>query len=565
MNHKKNKKNNLRLGLFFIIIFGFCLRIIGLNWDQGQHLHPDERFLTMVASSISLPQNIQEYFSTSSSSFNPGNSGYSFYVYGTFPLLIIRVFAQILKLTSYDQIYLVGRSLSALFDSLTIILIFLISKKLFSNSKIALFGSFLYSVCIFPIQQAHFFTVDAVTVFLFILSLYLLLSEKNIFSGLIFGVTLASKTSVGIVLPLILLFIFFQNRHFFKNFIQCFWFVLALILSFRIFQPYAFDGLIHISPQFISNIKEAHQMITGEYKYPPNVQWKSTLPLIHPLINLFFFGLAPITFILSCLGISKVFKDNSKLKDKKNILILLIIFFIFIYHSLLLARYMRYFYPVYPLLIIFAGYALSKFNPKTIAVLFLINLTFITAFIHIYIFPHSRYLASEWICQNIPTNSVLSSESWDDSLPLGSISCRSQTYQHQDLSLYDSESDEKWSKINLQLNNVDYLILSSNRLWRSISKDSQEYPLTSQFYQHLFDGSSNFKLIKKFYSYPGFSLPFVKKCLLIGPSDYPYQYQKNALFNIETCDNPGIYFRDDTAEESFTVYDHPQVIIFQHK
>jgi hypothetical protein len=42
--------------LFSIIIFGFCLRIIGLNWDQGQHLHPDERFLTMVASTIFLTQ-----------------------------------------------------------------------------------------------------------------------------------------------------------------------------------------------------------------------------------------------------------------------------------------------------------------------------------------------------------------------------------------------------------------------------------------------------------------------------------------------------------------------------
>ena len=562
MNHKKN---NFRLSLFLIVIFGFCLRIVGLNWDQGQHLHPDERFLTMVASSISLPKSIDEYFNTSTSSFNPANNNYSFYVYGTFPLLITKIIAQIFKLTSYDQVYLVGRLLSALFDTATIILIFLISKNFFKNTKAALLSALLYSLCIFPIQQSHFFTVDAVTVFLFTLTLYLVTTQKNILSGIAFGITLASKTSVGITLPFILLFIFFQNKNYFKNFINCGLFVLFLGLAFRVFQPYAFDGLITLSPKFISNIHEAHQMITGEYNYPPNVQWRSTLPIIHPLINLFFFGLTPITFILGCFGIGKLFQSKKVLKNKKIILILLIIFSIFIYHGILLARYMRYFYPIYPLIIIFAGYALSKLSQKIITIVCLVNLTFIIAFIHIYLFPHSRYFSSEWICKNIPSNFTLSSESWDDSLPLGSISCRSKSYQHQDLSLYDPESDIKWSKINNQLEQTDYLVMSSNRLWGSIPKDTKNYSTTINFYQNIFDGNSDFKLIKKIYSYPGFSLPFIKKCILLGPSVYQYQTQKNTFITIEDCDNPGIYFRDDASEESFTVYDHPQILIFQRQ
>jgi len=565
MNHKNSKKINYRLSLFFIILFGFCLRIIGLNWDQVQHLHPDERFLTMVSSTISLPKSINEYFNTSNSSFNPANNDYSFYVYGTFPLLITKIIAQITDFTSYDQIFFIGRILSIFFDTSIILLIFLISQKLFKNTKIALLSSLLYSLCIFPIQQSHFFTVDATTVFLFILSLYLLISQKNILSGIIFGITLASKTSIGIILPFILLFIFFKDKQYLKNFIQCFLFVLCLGLFFRIFQPYAFDGLIKLSPKFISNIREAHQMITGEYNYPPNIQWKSTFPVIHSLVNLFFVGLAPITFILSFLGISKIIKNKGFLKDKKIILILLIIFSIFIYHSILLARYMRYFYPIYPLLIILSGYALSKFSSKIIAILLLINLTITIAFIHIYLIPHSRYQASEWICQNIPANYTLSSENWDDSLPLGSSSCRLKSYQHQDLALYDTESDQKWLKINSQLNNVDYLIMSSNRLWGSIPKDVKDYPITSKFYQNLFDGNSNFKLIKKFYSYPGFSLPFIKKCFVVGLSVYPYQNQKNNFIAVENCNYPGIYFRDDAAEESFTVYDHPQVLIFKHQ
>ena len=44
------------LPLFLVLILAFVLRIYGLNWDQGNHLHPDERFLTMVASAMSDTQ-----------------------------------------------------------------------------------------------------------------------------------------------------------------------------------------------------------------------------------------------------------------------------------------------------------------------------------------------------------------------------------------------------------------------------------------------------------------------------------------------------------------------------
>lgn len=565
---KNNPKINtkIKLILFLIIILGFIFRIIGFNWDQGQHLHPDERFLTMVVSDINLPQSLKEYFNTAKSNFNPNNKNYSFYVYGTFPLLITKFFAQIINFNSYENIFLIGRVISTVFDTLTIFLIFLISLKIFKTTKPALLSAFLYSICIFPIQQSHFFTVDATTVFLFTLSLYFLISQKNILSGLFFGITLASKTSVGIVLPLILLFIFFQNKKFSQKILQCSLFSFFLALSFRIFLPYAFDGLIKVSQLFINNIHEAHQMITGEYIYPPNVQWQTTLPIIHPLLNLFFVGLAPISFFLVTFGIYQISKNKKLIFNKKNLLFFSIILFIFIYHSVLLAKYMRYFYPIYPLLIIFAGYGLSKFKLKTISIICFIDIVVSLAFVHLYLIPHSRYQASEWICQNISESSTLSSESWDDSLPLNSLSCQSKLYQYQDLALYDFESESKWSKINQQLESVDYLIMSSNRLWGSISKDTKGYPQTAKFYQDLFDEKTNFKFIKKFYSYPGFSLPFLNKCLIIGPSVYPYQDTKNSFFEVDNnCLYPGIYFRDDATEESFTVYDHPQVIIFKHQ
>ncbi|MDD4135626.1 MAG: glycosyltransferase family 39 protein [Candidatus Shapirobacteria bacterium] len=564
-------KNKIFILIIFII--AFLLRIYGLNWDQGNHLHPDERFLTMVSADISLPKNIFEYFNTKISPLNPVNKNYDFYAYGTFPLLLTRSIAEFLNFTAYDQIFLVGRIVSAIFDSLTVLLVFLISLKIFKKHKIAILGAFLYSICIFPIQQSHFFTVDSFTVFFFTLTILLMFSKKPLLSGLIFGITLANKTSVGITLPLLLLFIFIQNKYppannrqilkkyLIDGFFNCCLFFVFTIIAFRIFQPYAFDGFIKFSPNFVSNIKEAHQMITGEIDYPPNIQWKNTIPIIHPLSNLLFFGLGPVTFILLFFGTIKILKDNKLIKQPQIIALLLISLIIFLYHSFLLAKYMRYSYPIYPIFVILAGYGLSFLSKKLFFLIISINIIIAASFLNIYNQPHSRYQSSEWICQNISTKSVLSSEIWDDSLPLFSPSCINKSYFHQELSLFDTESSQKWTKINEQLTSINYLILSSNRLWGSIPKVSERYPDTSNFYKNLFEGKTDFKLLKRIYSYPGFYLPFINKCVLIGPSVYPQE--PNTFFEIDqNCDYPGIYFRDDAAEESFTVYDHPQVNIF---
>src|SRR6266545_2437965 len=44
-----------KLALLAILLLAGLLRMRGLNWDESQHLHPDERFLTMVESAIKLP------------------------------------------------------------------------------------------------------------------------------------------------------------------------------------------------------------------------------------------------------------------------------------------------------------------------------------------------------------------------------------------------------------------------------------------------------------------------------------------------------------------------------
>ncbi|HOT53658.1 MAG TPA: hypothetical protein PLH68_06550, partial [Anaerolineaceae bacterium] len=48
--------------LLSIICAGAYFRTIGVDWDEGRHLHPDERFLSMVLNSMTPVKSAGEYF-----------------------------------------------------------------------------------------------------------------------------------------------------------------------------------------------------------------------------------------------------------------------------------------------------------------------------------------------------------------------------------------------------------------------------------------------------------------------------------------------------------------------
>jgi hypothetical protein len=91
--------------------------------------------------------------------------------------------------------------------------------------------------------------------------------------------------------------------------------------------------------------------------------------------------------------------------------------------------------------------------------------------------------------------------------------------------------------MNNILNKADYYVLSSNRGWGSITTVPEKYPMMSKFYNDLLSGKTNYKLIKEFTSYPSLCYMLHVTCYMLN---------------------------DQWADESFTVYDHPKVMIFKN-
>ena len=372
---------------------------------------------------------------------------------------------------------------------------------------------------------------------------------------------MACKISALLLLPVILLgylFLFIKKR----NFLYFSFYILVFIffgyLSLRLADPRLFGdaNFFHFlaNPQFIANIKELESFNDPNGFFPPSIQWIKTRPIIYPLENMILWGLGwPLGFltiggfVYSLWQIVLRMKKLNPLANQpfSHFLILFWIIWLFVYQGIQFAKPMRYFYPIYPFLVILAAkffyQAINllkrKFKNKMaiwlygyIAVLLIWPLSFMA----IYGRSHSRVMASEWIYQNIPPGSVISCEYWDDCLPLAVKGQSSRLYQRETFHLYDLDTPQKWQKINQQLRRVDYLILSSNRLWGSISKVPEKYPMTAKFYQDLLAGKLNFQKVAEITSYP--TIPILK-----------------------------IQIPDAFAEESFTVYDHPQVMVFKKK
>ena len=154
-----------------VLIAGAYLRTVGLDWDTGQHLHPDERFLTMVENGIAPVSSLSEYFDTAASNLNPYNKGFGFFVYGTLPIFITRYVAEWLGQAGYDQVHLVGPPLSATSDLLALFAVYLIAARLYDR-RVGLLAA-VFSACTVTLnQQSSFVAVDTFAKQLVVAALY---------------------------------------------------------------------------------------------------------------------------------------------------------------------------------------------------------------------------------------------------------------------------------------------------------------------------------------------------------------------------------------------------------
>ncbi len=407
-----------RRWLFFLIL-GLILSIAGgvrsydLNWDEDTHLHPDERYLTMVASALQLPALPGEYWDTSLSPLNPENRGYAGYVYGTLPLFAARVVGEWLDkgcgetpvisavlarqmflggwtsctpgdYTGYGGIHFVGRALSMFADLLTLLALALLT-RLLCGDRAALLAAGLYALAVLPIQHAHFFVVDSFATVFVIWTLFFVVStvesgrrEWLIPAGLMTGLAVASKISTWPIAGMVALAaILHKDPTMDENNAARYTFRLAwrpliflgvagalAAVTFRVAQPYAFAGPgffdVAPNPAWLETMRYIRNLVSGEVDVPYGHQWANRLPIVFPWINMVFWGLGLPLGLAAWVGWGALSWRIFKRMEWKLLLLWLWGTLFFLYQGTQWVKSMRYLLPVYPVFVFFAAWGLNS-------------------------------------------------------------------------------------------------------------------------------------------------------------------------------------------------------------
>jgi len=571
-----------------LLVLAAIFRFTGINWDDNAHLHPDERFLTMVATNISWPTSIGQYFDTQSSPLNPHNNGFSFYVYGTYPLHLAKAAAQLVHKDTYDGITLTGRVLSGIVDLITLIVVYLLARALTKNNRrkesadaAGFVAAFAYAIAVLPIQLSHFFTADPyVTLFSAIVLLRMIRGKPGFITGMVAACAAGAKISGALILiPFVLWYITAwiggnkKTRPYLIRSVLLF--AAGFLITLRVVYPYLFDGF-RLNPAVLGNWRQLKSFDSPTTSFPPGIQWTGVSGW-QPASDAIVWGLGlPLGLIAAGSMIYILFRIFSAARNQKlswfsqNAGLLAVvgwIILLFVFEGFQFPKPMRYLWPAYPALAVtvgvvwhtlFAGRRTPGKGVIWYVALSLILILWPLAYIPVYTTPNTRVRATDWIYARIPEQSVIAWESWDDPLPFSRGTNTPGRYETPALPVFDPDSPAKWQKIADILTRADYLILSSNRGYGAMGRARARFPETYRYYQLLADGSLGFTPVAVFTSRPVLPVPGISVCISVPGFSYG-----SLAGSLLPCSGDGLMIMYDSADETFTVYDHPSVIIFR--
>ncbi len=550
------------LGLLGITLLAVALRFSFLGWDDWLALHPDERGILYRAEALSLPGSAAAFLQPDSP-LNPLRSAgeETHYAYGHAHLYAVRSVASLLGFSvDLAGLSLAARLLSAFFDTLTVILSALFARRLYGDRAGLLAGAFA-CLTVALIQNAHFGTVDAGLTFWCLLSLYCLhrSGEKQdsalpfLAVGLSMGLAAGFKiTAALLAIPMFLCWLLFRKPG--RSLPSPFLPLGVAVLVFFVTNPYALID----AGAFLRSLSIQAQVVSGTLDWPFVYQYGEVIPMGTMLKDLVLFSLGLPLGMASLAGLIAVFihwNRDRRPPDELPVYAFAAVFLVVV--GLSEVPFPRYMLPAVPPLIIMGAGALvtipSRPVSRVLAVTVLLSSGLYAAgFMAIYRASHPYIAASRWLDSTLGANHVILFERYDEPLPLplprpggGSISLTDdQIVVIDSLAPASSESD-----ILSALSRVDYVIIASPRVTNAISGSPARFPEAQAFYRALFAGDLGFSLDRSF------SRPPHLGSLLFDTAPY-------GDFLAPSLSWPGPALTLGRADESFSLYDHPVVLIF---
>jgi len=486
------------------VVAGFTFRVWDINFDQGMGSHPDERSTACTyAPIIQLPNSWEEFWDPQRSPLNPlwdiGNQIRRSFTYGHFPLYLGVAMGQVMHwlaptaerlgidpatVTLMSQadgacgpVAVAGRLVIALLDTVTIGLLFLLGRRIYSPSA-GLIVAALYAVTAQAIQLSHFFAMDpASTTFtvLAVLGGVMMVQERSwraaLLASVAAGLAISSKFSalpiLAVPITAAILIVWQEQlasraeerlpdtRAQLYALLTIPVVLIVAVLAFVITSPYA---VLDWSNFIQATLVEQGRMVRGLADMPFTRQYRNTTPYLYFLEQQLAWGMWWPLGIVAAIGTlyalgrllytglrllaqwisGRVGADVWQLRDEDaaNIVIWAWVVPYFGLTGAFLAKFNRYMSPLLPFAVFFAAALIwvlwrqATRSPqwltsikRTVALLLTVigiggGLFWSAAYINgVYRHEHTWITASRWIAENIPAGSTILCEQWDDCLP----------------------------------------------------------------------------------------------------------------------------------------------------
>jgi len=555
-----------------VLMCALGLRLYGINWDEGWVVHPDEFNVKEVALRVHLfhPE----------LSLNP-----HFFVYGSLPIYLLKGVGSILsnfnETLSTSNLIAVGRGLAAVFDTGTVLLVYLLGRRLY-NHRTGLLAAIFATFTVLSIQQAHFCTVDSMLTFL--VALTVLFSTKVIFDsakpgvwtavliGISLGLAFATKTSalilLGVVVTAYTLRCFkgeddsisrssFRTSQIKSSLAGLAIVVPVALLTVAATEPYAFIDW----SAFVADMRFIRDVLaTRATDMPWTRQFIDTTPYWYQIRHLSIWGMGLPLAIAAWGGLLFTLATAIVRRRKSDLLLLSWVLPFFLLTGWSEVKFLRYVLPLVPFLCLFAAHLFSALcerlrgNWRRLVVVCMALVVACSAFysfahVSIYSKRHPILRTADWVNANVGPDEIVAAEDWE--FPLYLVT-RPKTV----LRIYDEDTPEKMATIAQQLHDADYNIVLTHRAYGTLPRLRERYPLTSRYYELLFSGELGFEMVYCATSYPSFlGITIVDDTFTRPNLPVPE--------GMDICSPNGIVINMGYADENHTVFDHPVTMVFE--
>ena len=556
-----------------ILALALALRLFGINWDDGYLFHADERAVLTAVDQLALPpaSDLGVLLDAEESPWNPG-----WFPYGSLPLYLLKgVQLSAAPFGGLDlvEMRLAGRAVSALADSLTVLAVYLLGLRL-ADRRVALLASLLTATAVLHIQLSHFTGVDTLLTLFVVLSILGAVGAAarrtwgaSAMAGAAVGLALATKASAApLMLPLFLAHLPPLNAGWRQEWTGCavrLGLALGAVAAVLVVgQPYMFlDWEV-----FRADVAEQSEMVRRIRDYPFTRQYADTTPYLYHVRQLAVFGLGLPLGLAAWAGLAFAGWWCVRRRSRAHLLSLAWVAPYLLIVGSFETKFLRYMLPATPFMLLFGSQmlvaavdwarahrsALTPWARAAVVVVVAATALYALAYVGIYSRPHPAVEAAAWVeAQALPSDTVVLREHWDDSIPyLGG-------YDVRELPLYNPDGPEKTDLLSRELAEADYMVLYSSRLYGSIARLPDRYPVSSRYYSLLFGGDLGYELVHfeaNHPSLPGFALvndTFTRPGL---PTPDLYAQYRPAFATFDL----------GHADDSFVVFDHPLVLVFRN-